>query len=198
MTLRLTVLAALLLAIPTSASLHAEAPKPGSSQSIPLDLNRFSKQPTAPFSLYLDAVYDYEVYSAPDVTGETEFVVIARFADDGQWDYVHRYEWIGTPDRGLSKVDRGVWKFTTQWNAYQAAENLKDDGEITDYDIIEQPKEPQWNYEGTFDTRSAAEDFANELEEWSQTLGVPHITKIVRISDPNLLLPNLTAPVLSR
>ena len=191
MNLRVPVLAALLFAVPGAAHLHAEPPKPGTATRIPVDQNRIAKEPTISMNVFLDAAYDYEVDSAPDVTGETEFVILARFADNGQWDYVHRYEWIGTPDHGVSKSDRGVWKFTTHWNAHQAAENLKDDGEITDYDIIEQPKEPHWTYEDTFDTRAAAEAFAEEFEQWSQEFGVPHITKIVQIADSNLLLPNL-------
>jgi hypothetical protein len=187
MNCRYPAFVALLSAILTSAALYAEAPKAETRQSVlGVDPRLLVAQPTASMQVFLDAVYDYEVYSAPDVSGQTEFVVIARFADDGEWDYLHRFVWNGTPDHGMFQTDMGVWRFNTWWSARQAAENLLDDGEITDYEIIEQPKEPQWTYEETFDTRSEAEAFAAELEQWSQTFGVPHITKIVEVGGMKL------------
>jgi hypothetical protein len=181
MTYRIPLFAAILSTTLTCTGLRAEAPKPGSREALlSFDPNLRVAQPTVEMSVFLDAVYDYKVYSAPDVSGQTEFVVMARFAN-GEWDYIHRTVWNGTPDHGMFETDMGVWKFTTSWSARQAAENMLDDGKITDYEIIEQPKEPQWTYEETFDTRAAAEDFADELEEWSQAFGVPHITKIVPV-----------------
>lgn len=187
MNARIHFLSTLAVVLLSAGLLHAKDPSDGTKQpttSIRPEL--LAAEQTVSMTALEDAMYDYEVYSAPDVSGQTEFVVIARFADDGQWDYVHRYTWIGTPDRGFTQSDQGVWKFTTWWSARQAAENLMDDGEITDYEIIEQAKEPQWTYEDTFDTRAQAEDFAEELEHWSQQFGVPHLTKIVSVSTLNL------------
>jgi hypothetical protein len=135
---------------------------------------------TVPVSVMLDSMYDYEVWSAPAVTGETEFVIWGRMSDNGQWDEVHRFGWTGSVDHG-SWQDMGVWKFTSEYYARKAAENLMKDGEITDFTIIEQQKSPQWSYEETFDTEVEAIEFADDFEDWSVEFGNPHVTKIVPI-----------------
>lgn len=124
----------------------------------------------------LDDMYDYEVWVAPDVTSETEWVIWGRM-DDGQWEEVHEIKFTGTADRP-SWSDMGVWKFTTEYAATQKAEDLLDVGKITDYMVIEQDKQPSWTLEETFDTLVEAEDFADDFEDWSQQFGAPHITDI--------------------
>ncbi len=131
-------------------------------------------------SAFLDSVYDYEVWSARSTEGKTEFVILARFSD-GQWDFVHKYEFQGTPDHGGSMVNRGVHKFTTHYSATRKANKLIDAGEIIDYTIIEQDVQPQWVYEDTFPTRAQAEDYADLVEAFSIQFGDPHITKIVPV-----------------
>lgn len=183
-------LSALILSCCVAASAFAEAPRTKLAEPIntigPRIVDAQQKERSLSTSTLTDWTYDYEVYSAPDVTGETEYVIIARFADTGEWDLAHKFVMYGTADRGFWEADMGVWKFTTEWSARQAAENMIDDGEITDYEIIEQPKEPQWTYEDTFPTRAQAEAFADELEAWSIQLGVPHITKIVPVKVASL------------
>lgn len=172
----LTVLALLSLA----ASVHAAEPTP--AQLLNNRIDRFKQPVSAPTQQFLDAMYDYEVWTAPDTTGQTELVVWARFADTGEWSLVHRYEWMGTADHGMWEADMGVRVFTTWWSALQAAEKLQDEGEITDYEILERPVEPQWSYEQTFGTRAQAEEFADMFEEIAAQVGSPHLTKIVRVS----------------
>ena len=165
-----------------SAVAHAEAPRGGSKQPITsITPSVVTAESTLSRSAYLDMMYDFEVYSAPDVTGQTEFVIVGRDADTGDWDLVHRHQWTGSVDHG-SWSDMGIWKFTTWSNARNAAENQIDDGKLTDYEIIEQNVQPQWTYEDTFAKRAQAEDFADEIEYWSDQFGVPHITKIVSIN----------------
>ncbi|WP_182870146.1 hypothetical protein [Stieleria mannarensis] len=160
---------------------HAEAPRVGSRQPITtVESDVIAASPTVSRSAFQDMLYDYEVYSAPDVSGETEFVIIGRDAETGSWDFVHRFEWTGSVDHG-SWSDRGVWTFSSWWSARNAAENQIDDGKITDYEIIEQPVQPQWTYEATLPTRAQAEDYADEIEYWSNEFNVPHVTKIVPV-----------------
>ena len=100
---------------------------------------------TIPISSILDDMYDYEVWVAPDMTGQTEWVIWGRM-DDGQWEEVHEIKFTGTADRPTWS-DMGVWKFTNEYAATQKAEDLLDDGEITDYMVIEQDKQPYWTLE---------------------------------------------------
>ena len=160
---------------------QAESPRGGSHQPITsVEPEVIAAGPTISRAALLDMMYDYEVYSAPDVSGQTEFVIVGRDADTGTWDFVHRFQWTGSVDHG-SWSDMGIWKFSSWWSARNAAENQIDDGKITDYEIIEQDVQPQWSYEATFSKRAQAEDFADEIEYWSNEFGVPHVTKIVPI-----------------
>jgi len=169
---RLTI-TSLLVCLVSSLAV-AEAPRLGT----PIHPTKIPKEPTrtptVPIDALLDAMYDYEVWTAPDVTGQTEFVIWGRMADTGQWEEVHRFDWTGSVDHG-------------GWSATQAAENLMDDGEITDYWINQQAKQPQWELEETFDTHDEAEAFADDFEDWSRVFGNPHITDIRPILVNDLL-----------
>ena len=178
----LTSISIALVLICLGSVAHAKAPRVESKQPITsIKPGVTAKEPTLSMSTFLDMMYDYEVYSAPDVTGQTEFVIMGRDADTGEWDFVHRHQWMGSVDHG-SWSDMGIWKFNTWSSARNAAENQTDDGKITDYEILEQDVQPQWTYEDTLPTRNQAEDFADEFEHWSNEFGVPHITMIVPIN----------------
>jgi hypothetical protein len=160
----------------------ASAKEPLSTQQFTTNLDLYKTPVSAPSSRLQDALYDYEVWSAPDTSGQTEFVILGLFPETGAWDLVHRFDWQGTPDHGMYLADKGVWTFSSSWSALQAAENLMDDGEITGYEIVEQPVEPQWSYEATFGTRAQAEEFASLFEEIAADVGAPHITRIVPVN----------------
>ena len=90
---------------------------------------------------------------------------------------MHRYDWTGSVDHG-GWTDMGVRKFNSEYSATKAAENMLEDGEITDFTVIEQAKQPQWTYEKTLDTLAEAEAFAAEIEHWSNEFCNPHVTDI--------------------
>lgn len=144
------------------------------------DIGDYYGETQASRQALLDATHDYEVYSAQDVTGETEHVILARFAD-GSWDFVHKYEQIGTADHGFTEVDRGVYDFSSWWAAYRFARDLREEGEITEFEVVEQAKAPDWVYEGAFPTRAEADDYADDIEYWSAEFGAPRITKVVAV-----------------
>ena len=147
--------------------------------------------PTIPISVLTDSMYDYEVWSAPDVSGQTEWVIWGRLPS-GQWEEMHRYDWLGTADHG-GWTDMGVWKFSSEYSATQAAENMLEDGEIIDFTVIEQAKQPHWTYEETFDTRAEAESYAAEIEHWSNEFGNPHVTDVRSILVNDLFTVETTA-----
>lgn len=147
---------------------------PSTATKIPM--NSENDADSISINALLDDLYDYEVWVAPDVTGQTEWIIWGRMSN-GQWEEVHQIKFTGTADRPTWS-DMGVWKFNTEYAATQQAENLLDDGKITDYEVIEQDKQPRWTLEDTFDTLTEAEAFADEFEEWSQAFGAPHLTDI--------------------
>ncbi len=163
---------AIVIVLVAANTATAERSSLGSKVTVPK-----AETTTLPVSALLDLNYDYEVYSATDVSEQTEFVIEALFSD-GSWGQVHRYEYFGSADRGFSKQDMGIWKFTTWWSAYQAAENLADDGEIEQYEIIEQAKQPNWQFEASFDKRADAEALVAELNHWADVFGIALLTKI--------------------
>lgn len=154
---------------------------PTTETKIPTDDT--SREATMPVSTMLDVMYDYEVWVAPDVAGQTEWVIWGRMSD-GQWEEIHLIQFTGTADHPTWS-DRGVWKFNSEYAATQQAENLMDDDEISDFVVIEQDKQPQWTFEETFDTRDEAEAFAAEFEDWSIDFGNPYITDIrsIQVND---------------
>ena len=170
-----SMIASASLAEPPRSSRLAETNRaPSTATKIPTEA--VTGMPSLPISSLLNSMYDYEVWSAPDVTGQTEWVIWGRLSN-GQWEEMHRFQWTGSVDHG-GWSDMGVWKFNSEYAARQQAENMMDDGKITDFVLIEQDKQPQWTYEETFDTQAEADAFADEFEDWSNEFGNPHITEV--------------------
>ena len=170
-TLAVGFLFALSLCIANPA-VHAREPLPGTRDA--------RIQTTYSSVSFLDAMYDFQVWSADISDLPVDFIIWARRAD-GQWTEVHRYDWSGSVDHG-SWTDFGIYLFSTHWNAVQYAETLLQDEEITAYLIEERQRKPHWILLETFDTQMQAQEFCEDAVSIATRFGLTIETRIVPIS----------------
>ena len=131
-----------------------------------------------------DEENDFVVEWAEPFEGQSEYVLDVIYPGESSWSRYHDIGWCGSVDHG-GPCDQGEMVFPFYHWADNEGEDLLEDGEITDYRVVERPLTPSWQYIETYDTLGQAESAADAIETAAALLGEDRIVRIrmVPVSD---------------